>query len=215
MTFCVAIDGPAAAGKGTIARAVSAHFGFAHLDTGLLYRAVGMAALDAGHGVIELALAAGIATTLSETDLARDDLRISRAGQAASKVAALPEVRAALLKFQQDFAKRAGGAVLDGRDIGTVICPDADVKLFVTASDIVRATRRYDELRQVDPSISLDRVASDLKQRDLRDSERDVAPLAAADDAIILDTTEMSVSDAIAKAVALVKAKLHAQRGPN
>jgi len=215
MTFCVAIDGPAAAGKGTIARAVSAHFGFAHLDTGLLYRAVGMAALDAGHGVIELALAAGIATTLSETDLARDDLRISRAGQAASKVAALPEVRAALLKFQQDFAKRAGGAVLDGRDIGTVICPDADVKLFVTASDIVRATRRYDELRQVDPSITLDRVASDLKQRDLRDSERDVAPLAAADDAIILDTTEMSVSDAIAKAVALVKAKLHAQRGPN
>lgn len=208
MKFCVAIDGPAAAGKGTIARAVAAHFGFAHLDTGLLYRAVGMAALDAGRGVIDPKRAAAMALTLSDTDLARDDLRSTRAGQAASRVAALPEVRAALLKFQQDFAQRDGGAVLDGRDIGTVICPDAEVKLFVTASDSVRAQRRFEELRTSDPTLTLARVEADLKQRDLRDSARDIAPLAPAPDAEMLDTTAMSVADAITTAVARIQAQL-------
>lgn len=212
MKFTVAIDGPAAAGKGTIARAVAAHFGFAHLDTGLLYRAVGMATLDAGRGVIDPDRAAAMALTLNEGDLARGDLRSARAGQAASKVAALPQVRAALLAFQKEFARRDGGAVLDGRDIGTVICPDAEVKLFVTASDAVRAQRRFDELRQSDPAMTLERVASDLKQRDLRDSERDVAPLKPADDALLLDTTEMSVEDAVAKAIALIASRL-SERG--
>jgi len=207
MKFCVAIDGPAAAGKGTIARAVAAHFSFAHLDTGLLYRAVGMATLDAGRGVITAGLAAAMARSLSEADLARGDLRTARAGQAASKVAVIPEVRRALLKFQQDFALRDGGAVLDGRDIGTVICPNAEVKLFVTASDTVRAERRYEELLTSDSSVTLARVASDLKQRDQRDSERDVAPLLPADDAIVLDTSDVSIAEAVTKAIGIVTEK--------
>ncbi|TMV49288.1 (d)CMP kinase, partial [Thioclava sp. BHET1] len=136
MIFTVAIDGPAAAGKGTLSRAVAAHFGFAHLDTGLLYRAVGALGGD------PIAAARG----LVPTDLDRDDLRSGSAGQAASRVAAIPEVRAALLAFQRRFARAEGGAVLDGRDIGTVICPEAEVKLFVTASDEVRAHRRWLEL---------------------------------------------------------------------
>ncbi len=146
MIFTVAIDGPAAAGKGTIGRAVAAAFGFAHLDTGLLYRAVGVQALHDGRGVIDPHWSAELARRLTPEDLARDDLRTARAGQAASKVAALPEVRAALLDFQKRFARRDGGAVLDGRDIGTVICPEAEAKLFVTASDEARAARRQAEL---------------------------------------------------------------------
>ena len=143
MIFTVAIDGPAAAGKGTIGRAVAAEFGFAHLDTGLLYRAVGVRALDDGRGVIDPHWAARIAATLDPAHLERPELRSARAGQAASKVAALPEVRAALLDFQKTFARREGGAVLDGRDIGTVICAKAEAKLFVTASDEARAARRH------------------------------------------------------------------------
>jgi CMP/dCMP kinase len=146
MAFTVAIDGPAAAGKGTIGRAVAEAFGFAHLDTGLLYRAVGVQALEDGRGVIDPHWAAEIARRMVGAALERDDLRTARAGQAASKVAAMPEVRAALLAFQKDFARRDGGAVLDGRDIGTVICPEAEAKLYVTASDAVRAGRRHREL---------------------------------------------------------------------
>ena len=208
MAFTVAIDGPAAAGKGTIARAVAAHFGFAHLDTGLLYRAVGMATLDAARGVIEENMAVTMAKTLGENDLARNDLRSARAGQAASKVAAIAEVRSALLKFQQDFARRDGGAVLDGRDIGTVICPDAEVKLFVTASDAVRAQRRFEELAPSNPALTVAQVAGDLAQRDARDAERAIAPLQPAADAELLDTSTLSIQAAIQSAIAAVQKRL-------
>jgi CMP/dCMP kinase len=204
MRFTVAIDGPAAAGKGTIGRAVAERFGFAHLDTGLLYRAVGMRALDDGRGVIDPWWAAEIARRLAPGDLERDDLRTSRAGQAASKVAALPEVRAALLAFQRDFARREGGAVLDGRDIGTVICPQAEAKLFVTASDEVRAERRRRELG-ADQDFAA--VLADLRARDARDAARDVAPMVAAPDALLLDTTDLTIDAAVAEAVAYVKSR--------
>jgi cytidylate kinase len=204
--FTVAIDGPAAAGKGTIGRAVAAAFGFAHLDTGLLYRAVGVQALQDGRGVLDPHWAAELARRLVPGDLERSDLRSSRAGQAASKVAALPEVRAALLAFQRGFARRAGGAVLDGRDIGTVICPEAEAKLFVTASDEVRAARRWKELGQG----SLEAVLADLRARDARDRERAAAPLVAAPDALLLDTSDMSIDRAIAEAVAYVRSRIDA-----
>ena len=205
MRFTVAIDGPAAAGKGTVARAVAEAFGFAHLDTGLLYRAVGAKAMMRGRGVIVPEIAVEIAKGLTEGDLARDGLRTARVAQAASKVAAIPEVRAALLEFQKEFAKREGGAVLDGRDIGTVICPEAEVKLYVTASDEVRAKRRYEELKAKNPETTLERVKIDLHQRDVRDAARDVAPMRAPEDALLLDTSELSIDAAVAEAVALVK----------
>ncbi|SFO87312.1 (d)CMP kinase [Tranquillimonas alkanivorans] len=200
MAFTVAIDGPAASGKGTISRAVAAHFGFAHLDTGLLYRAVGRRTMD-GVEPIEAA------RTLTREDLARDDLRTGPVGQAASRVASIPEVREALLDFQRAFSRRDGGAVLDGRDIGTVICPDAEVKIFVTASDAVRAERRYLELREAGHEVTLDETLADLKARDRRDEERAHAPMTAANDAVLLDTTEMSIDEAVARAVALVQEK--------
>ncbi|MCF6273197.1 MAG: (d)CMP kinase [Rhodobacteraceae bacterium] len=205
MQFTVAIDGPAAAGKGTIARAIAETFGFAHLDTGLLYRAVGAKMMMRGRGVIVPELAEKIALELTEADLERDDLRNARVAQAASKVAALPEVRAALLEFQKSFSKRAGGAVLDGRDIGSVICPDADVKLFITASDEVRARRRFEELSRKTPDTRLETVKIDLHQRDIRDASRDVAPMRAVEDALLLDTSKLSIDAAVAEAVALVK----------
>lgn len=190
MPFIIAIDGPAASGKGTIARALADHFGFHHLDTGLLYRAVGA---KGGDPVIA-------ARTLQAADLERPDLRSAEAGQAASRVAAIPEVRAALVVFQQRFAEQEPGAVLDGRDIGTVICPHAAVKLYVTASDLVRAGRRAAELNR-DPDLML----SELQERDRRDSERATAPLRPADDALILDTSDLSISEAITLAVAAVQ----------
>jgi cytidylate kinase len=201
--FTVAIDGPAAAGKGTIGRAVAERFGFAHLDTGLLYRAVGVQALDDGRGVLDPHWAAELARRLTPQDLERSDLRSGRAGQAASKVAALPEVRAALLEFQRHFARREGGAVLDGRDIGTVICPEAEAKLYVTASDETRAGRRQKELG----ARSFDEVLADLRARDARDAGRDVAPMAAAPDALLLDTTDLSIDAAVAEAVAYVESR--------
>jgi len=204
MQFTVAIDGPAAAGKGTIARAVANEFGFAHLDTGLLYRAVGSKAMMRGRGVILPEVAVKFAQELTEKDLEREDLRSARVAQAASKVAALPEVRAALLAFQKGFAKREGGAVLDGRDIGSVICPGADVKLYVTASDEVRAERRFAELKIKQPDAKLETVMMDLKQRDLRDASRDVAPMCAAADALLLDTTHMTIDAAIEAAIETV-----------
>ena len=165
MIFTVAIDGPAAAGKGTISRAVAAHFGFAHLDTGVLYRAVGAK----GGDPVEAA------RSLTEADLSRDDLRTLEAGQAASRVAVIPEVRAALVAFQRSFARREGGAVLDGRDIGTVICPEAEVKLFVTASAEVRARRRWLEVGGEEAE-----VLAQVIERDKRDAERATAPLKPA-----------------------------------
>lgn len=201
MSIAVAIDGPAASGKGTISKAVAAHFGFAHLDTGLLYRAVGARVLDGMDAV-------KAATSLDFTDLDRDDLRTGPVAQAASKVAAIPEVRAALVDFQRAFARRAGGAVLDGRDIGTVICPDAEVKLYVTASDEIRARRRYLELSSKGHDVTPESVLEDLRERDRRDSERATAPLKPADDAVLLDTTDLSIEDAIAKAVEVINLHL-------
>lgn len=203
MIFTVAIDGPAASGKGTIARAVAAHFGFAHLDTGLLYRAVGCQALADGRGVVDPHWATEIARRHLDAALARDDLRSARAGQAASKVAALPEVRAALLDYQRAFARREGGAVLDGRDIGTVICPRAEAKLFVTASEEARAARRAAEL-----GADLAAMLADLRARDARDAGRDVAPMVAAADARLLDTTDLTIEAAVAAATDYVKSRM-------
>ena len=194
MTFTVAIDGPAAAGKGTISKAVAAKLGFAHLDTGLLYRAVGAKAAD---GVDPITAA----QTLSNDDLSREDLRSLAAGQAASKVAVIPEVRAALVDFQRRFASQDGGAVLDGRDIGTVICPDADVKLFVTASAEVRAHRRWLEVGGDEAQ-----VLAEVRERDDRDMNRADAPLKPADDAFLIDTSDLSIEDAIAAAVNAINA---------
>lgn len=201
MIFTVAIDGPAAAGKGTIARAVAAHFGFEYLDTGLLYRATARKVMDGMEPV-------AAARALSVHDFVRDGLRTAKVGQAASKIAALPAVRAALVKWQHDFARTEGGTVLDGRDIGTVICPEAEVKLFVTASDQVRAERRHAELAEGRASVA--DVLADLQARDARDRERAVAPLVAAADAVALDTSALTIDEAVAAAVALVQARLSA-----
>lgn len=208
MRFVVAIDGPAAAGKGTISKAVAARFGFAHLDTGLLYRAVGRKTLDQCRGVIDEGVAELVARELAEADLARPELRSDAAARAASRVAAMPGVRAALLDFQRRFAAREGGAVLDGRDIGTVICPGADVKIFVTASDEARAVRRHAEIAGRGEETTLERVAADMKARDLRDAARAAAPLRRAEDAHLLDTTELSISDAVAKAADIIEQAL-------
>jgi cytidylate kinase len=199
MTFTVAIDGPAAAGKGTISMAVAAHFGLAHLDTGLLYRAVGARVL-VGVDVIDAA------RDLRAVDLDGDALRTADIAQAASRAAAIPEVRAALVDFQRAFATRQGGAVLDGRDIGTVICPDAAVKLFVTARAEVRAQRRFEELSDKGAATDFATVLADVKARDERDSSRATAPLVAADDAVLIDTSDLSIDAAIAAAVAAVEA---------
>ncbi len=200
MSFTVAIDGPAASGKGTIARAVARHFGMAHLDTGLLYRAVGRRMLGGEDPV-------AAARALSPADLEGEALRGAAAAEAASQVAAIPEVRAALVDFQRAFAARAGGAVLDGRDIGTVICPAAEVKLFVTATDEVRADRRWAELRQRGEAVTRAEVLADIRRRDLRDTTRTDAPLRAAPDATILDTTTLSADEAVARAIGLVAAR--------
>lgn len=202
--FTVAIDGPAAAGKGTISRALAKRYGFAHLDTGLLYRATGMKALAAAGPDFTEGDAAYAARSLTAADLKADGLRSRAAGEAASKVAAIPAVRAALLDFQRDFARRKGGAILDGRDIGTVICPDAEAKLFVTADDMTRARRRHAELTANGEAVALEDVAADLARRDARDAARDQAPMKAADDALLLDTTDLSIDAAIARAVALI-----------
>lgn len=198
MSFTVAIDGPAAAGKGTISKAVARHFGFAHLDTGLLYRAVGRKMLD-GVEPIEGAKA------LTPEDLERDDLRTPQVAQAASKVAVIPEVRAALLDFQRAFARREGGAVLDGRDIGTVICPEAEAKLFVTASAQIRAERRFRELVANGLDTDLDTVLADVKARDARDADRAEAPMVAAEDAVQIDTSTLDIDAAVDTAIAAIK----------
>jgi cytidylate kinase len=202
MRFTVAIDGPAAAGKGTVSRAVAERFGFAHLDTGLLYRATGRKVLETGLEPAEAARAIGA------EDLARDGLRTQAVAELASRVAAISEVRAALVAFQRDFARREGGAVLDGRDIGTVICPEAEVKLFVTASAEVRALRRLAELTGAGQHAVFDEVLDEVKKRDARDMGRADAPLRPADDAVRIDTTDLSIEEAIASAVAAVEAAI-------
>ena len=200
MIFTVAIDGPAASGKGTVARAIAARFGWTHLDTGLLYRAVG-AKVMAG------ADPAGAARALVPADL-EGELRTAEVAAAASRVATIPEVRAALAAFQRRVARRSGGAVLDGRDICTVICPEAEVKLYVTASPEIRAERRHAELVARDPEATLEGVLEDVLARDARDMGRAASPLTAAADAVVLDTTAMSIDEAVAAAVTEVEAAL-------
>jgi cytidylate kinase len=192
----VAIDGPAAAGKGTISRRLADQFGFAHLDTGLLYRAVGAKVADGAAPEIA-------AQNLTAADLARTDLRSHAAGQAASKVAVIPEVRSALVTFQREFARQSGGAVLDGRDIGTVICPDADLKLFITARPEVRAHRRYLELGG-DEAL----ILNEIIERDSRDMSRADAPLRAAEDAVVIDTSDLDIEAAVRLAAEHVTARL-------
>lgn len=201
----IAIDGPAASGKGTLARRLAAHLGYAHLDTGTLYRAVGLALLRAGRDPDDAAAATGVALRLDPDWLADDELRSEAAGAAASKVAAIPAVRAALLDFQRAFAARPPGAVLDGRDIGTVICPDAEVKIYVTASAEERARRRCEELRKRGEPADHAAILAEIRARDARDSGRATAPLARADTAALLDTTDLDIDAVFARALEIVE----------
>jgi cytidylate kinase len=202
----IAVDGPVAAGKGTLARRLAEALDCAYLDTGSIYRAVAARILAGGGDPEDPATAAAAARALTPADLERDDLRLEQVGQAASQVAAIPAVREALLAFQRDFASRPpggkGGAVLDGRDIGTVVCPDADKKFFLTASVEARAARRHKELIARGERSIYARVLQDLRERDARDSGRATAPLRAADDAVRLDTSGMDADEAFAVAMA-------------
>lgn len=202
----LAIDGPAASGKGTLARRLASHLGLPHLDTGLLYRAVARGMLDARLALADEAAATRIALDIDPQSFDEADLRGGEMGEAASLVAAYPQVRAALLDAQRRFARREGGAVLDGRDIGTVICPDADIKLFVTASPEERAARRHRELIGRGDRPAYDDVLADIRRRDARDSGRGAAPLAAAADAHVLDTTHLDADEAFEAALAIVVA---------
>ena len=202
----VAIDGPAASGKGTLARRLAQHLGLPHLDTGLLYRATARVLMDEGRDLSDVAAAVAAARGLALLDFDEKRLRGRDMGEAASRVAAMPEVRKALVESQRDFAHRHEGAVLDGRDIGTVICPDAEVKIFVTASPETRATRRALELKNQGEKVDYAAVLEDIRRRDLRDSARAAAPLARAADAVLLDTTEMSISEAADAARRIVEA---------
>jgi cytidylate kinase len=204
----IAIDGPSAAGKGTLARRLAEHFGLPHLDTGLLYRAVGLLSERTSRPAADIALA------LAASDLVDPELRGDEAGQLGSKVAAIPEVRANLLRFQRQFATQQPGAVLDGRDIGTVICPDAPVKLFVTATPRARADRRFEELRNRGADTIKPRVLAEMAERDRRDSERAAAPLKAAPDAYLLDTSDMDADAAFAAALAFIERKGFRSAGP-
>jgi CMP/dCMP kinase len=197
----IAIDGPAASGKGTLAKRVAAALGLPHLDTGLLYRAVGQQMLDRGLALDDKDAAAEVAAQLSLSWLVDERLRSGEAGKAASTVAIIPAVRSALRQFQVDFAHQKGGAVLDGRDIGTVIAPDADLKIWVTASAEVRADRRFLELSPRDPSTNKNQLLMDLQARDARDAPN----MVKADDAVILDTSAMDREAVLAKALQLVQ----------
>jgi len=193
----VAVDGPTASGKSTIARRIAELYGLPFLDTGLLYRAVARRLLDAGCSPDDVAAAARAARTLVPEELERADLHAEEVSQAASKVAAIPEVRKALLEFQRRFARDPRGAVLAGRDIGTVVCPDAPVKLFVTAAVEERARRRFEQLRRRGEQAISARVLEELEERDRRDTQRAVAPLRAAPDALVIDTTHRSVEETV------------------
>jgi len=206
----IALDGPAAAGKGTLARRLAAHFGFAYLETGLLYRAVGLKVLRAGRDPSDAAAALEAARGLAPEELDDPKLRGDAAANAASVVAAIPEVRKVLVNFQRAFATYppgGKGAVIDGRDIGTVVCPDADIKFFVTASVEARAERRLKELRERGIAGIHSRVLRDMKDRDARDSQRDTAPLRMADDAILLDTTELDADETFAAALKSIESR--------
>lgn len=204
----IAVDGPLASGKGTIARALAARFGLPHLDTGTLYRAVAVAVLEAGEDPAHAAAAEAAALALDPSNIDEAKIRTAGAGAAASIVSAHPQVRAALKSVQQAFASQPGGAVLDGRDIGTVIAPGADVKLFVTASPEVRASRRWNELVGRGETVALEQVMSQLLERDGRDAARPDAPLFKAHDAVELDTTDMDEGEAIHAAIAIVTGRM-------
>jgi len=197
----IAIDGPAASGKGTIARRLANHYGLPHLDTGLMYRAVAKTVLDAGYALDDRARVIDAAIKLDPTRFDETELKSYTVGEAASVVAALPEVRAALFNFQQEFAATPDGAVLDGRDIGTVICPHADVKIFVTASPEERARRRTLELKARGQQVRESEVLADILRRDERDRSRAVAPLRPAPDAYVLDTTGLDIDAAVTAAI--------------
>ena len=201
----IAIDGPAASGKGTLGKRLAAHYGLRHLDTGLLYRAVARALLDTGQRLDDRERAAAAARSLCPTELDEVALKGHAAGEAASVVSAIPEVRAALLQLQQDFAAAAPGAVLDGRDIGTVVCPHAEVKIFVTAAAPVRARRRALELRAKGQSADENEILADINRRDARDSSRPLAPLKPAPDAHILDTSDLDIEAVLRGAIAIVE----------
>ncbi len=207
MTLIIAVDGPAASGKGTIAARLARTYGLPHLDTGLLYRAVGARLLAQGRSLDDEAAATEAARGLDASGLSDDPgLTTGEAGEAASRVAGHPGVRAALLDLQQRFAAQAGGAVLDGRDIGTVIAPDAQAKLFVTAAPDVRAARRWKQLTARGIGISFEDMLADIKRRDDRDAGRGAAPMAQAEDAVLLDTTDMGIEAAFDAARRIVEA---------
>lgn len=201
----IAVDGPLASGKGTIARALARHFSLPHLDTGALYRATAVAVMDAGIDPADETATAAVARALDIAAIDETRIRTAEAGAMASRVAALPAVRAALYELQRDFALQPGGAILDGRDIGTVICPDAEVKLFVTANAHTRADRRWRELAAKGDPISFEDVLAQTRERDARDAERADAPMRPADDATLLDTSSLSIDAAIAAAIELVE----------
>jgi cytidylate kinase len=201
----IAIDGPAASGKGTLGKRLAAHYGLRHLDTGLLYRAVAKAVLDAGDRPDDPARAAAAARSLDPTTFDEAALKSQQVGEAASLVSAIDEVRSALREFQQTFAAAPPGAVLDGRDIGTVICPDAEVKIFVTATPEVRAQRRTLEFRRAGLAVNESEILADILRRDTRDTGRAIAPLKQAADAHLLDTTRMDIEAALAAAIAIVE----------
>jgi cytidylate kinase len=202
----IAIDGPAASGKGTLGKQLAAHYGLRHLDTGLIYRAVAKALIDAGRRPDDAAAAVAAARALDPAGFDEVALKTHAVGEAASVVSAIPEVRAALLAFQRDFAAQPPGAVLDGRDIGTVICPHADVKIYVTATPAMRARRRAAEYQAQGRDIDEAMVLADIVKRDERDSQRAAAPLKQAPDAHLLDTSEMDISTAIRAAIDIVEA---------
>lgn len=211
-SFVVALDGPAASGKGTLAERIAREFGFAHLDTGILYRGVAALLLAEGRDPADAEAAARAAARFTLDAVRGVDIRTREIGAAASKVAAEPAVRRALLDFQRRFAAEPPGglegAVLDGRDIGTVVCPDADVKFFVEASDEVRALRRFEELRPSKPDLTLEAVRADLAERDARDAARADAPMRMAEDAQLLDTTHLTIEAAFAAARRVIAGQL-------
>jgi len=201
----IAIDGTLASGKGTIARRLAVHYGLPHLDTGLLYRATGLAALKRGVSLDDEAALAALASGLDWARLDDPHLRSGEVGAAASKIAIFPKVRAALLQTQRDFALQPGGAVLDGRDIGTVVCPGADIKLWIDAAIDVRAGRRWRELRDQGNPLSFEDMLDQLRERDARDRSRSEAPMQRAADARLIDTTDLTIDAAVDKAVEVVE----------
>jgi cytidylate kinase len=204
MSFVIAVDGPAASGKGTIAVRLGAQYGYPVLDSGLLYRAVGVRVLAEGGDPDDAAIAAAVALTLDAAELEKPQVRTRAAGEAASRVAVHPEVRIALREFQQSFAAQEPGAVIDGRDIGTVIAPDAQAKLYITASPEIRAERRWKQL--ADEGVTYEDVLADIRTRDARDAGREDSPMRPADDAVLLDTSEMTIEAAFDAARRIVEA---------